>query len=82
MKLDKKIKDTIFKIFISGEIELLCFILNSIISAKLGNFIWTFEMLRSTLAGTFIQFLNLVLLINGVILFLYIVVFLILLIKS
>ncbi len=82
MKLNKKQKDTLFQIFIIGEIQLLGFIIYLMISAKLGDFIWTVEMLRSSLTGTFIQILDLVLLINGLILSVYIIAFLILLLKS
>jgi len=82
MKLNEKQKDTILKIIISGEIQLFSYLFYLVISAKSGVFIWTFEMLRSSLAGTFMQIINLVFLINGIILFLYIVVFLILLLKS
>ncbi|MBY8980494.1 MAG: hypothetical protein KGD72_08895 [Candidatus Lokiarchaeota archaeon] len=82
MKFNKKQKDTLFKILLTGEIELLCYLLYLIISVNLGDFVWTVEMLRSSLTGLFIQFLKLVFLINGVILFLYIVVFLIFLLKS
>ncbi len=82
MKLNEKQKDTLFKLFIFGVIQLLCVNLFLIISAISGEFNWTVEKLTSSLAGTFIQILNLVFLINGVILFLYIVVFLALLIKG
>ena len=82
MKFNKKQKDTLFKILLTSEIELLCYLLYLVISINLGDFIWTVEMLRSSLIGYFIQFLKLIFLINGVILFLYIVVFLIFLLKS
>ena len=82
MKFNKKQKDALFKILLTSEIELLCYLLYLIISINVGDFIWTPEMLRSSLIGYFIQFLKLVFLINGVILFLYIVVFLIFLLKS
>ncbi|TES99239.1 MAG: hypothetical protein E3J90_04905 [Promethearchaeota archaeon] len=82
MKLNEKQKDTIIKIFIIGAIQLLCFILYLVISAISGDFTWTVERLTSSLTGTFIQILKLVLLINGVILFVYIVIFLILLLKG
>ena len=82
MKFNKKQKDTLFKILLTSEIELLCYLLYLVISINLGDFIWTPEMLRSSLTGFFIQFLKLVFLINGLILFLYIVVFLIFLLKS
>ena len=82
MKLNKKQKDTIFKIIIFSTIQLLCYIIFLIISAKLGDFIWTPEMLTSSLTGTIMQILNLVFIINGIILFVYVVIFLILLFKS
>ena len=81
MKLNKKQKDTLIKMLIFGEIQLMIIILYLFISAISGNFNWTVEKLTSSLAGTFIQILDLVLLINGVIIFTYFVVFLILLLK-
>ena len=81
MKLNKKQKDTLIKMLIFGEIQLMIIILYLFISAISGNFNWTVERLTSSLAGTFIQILDLVLLINGVIIFIYFVVFLILLLK-
>ena len=78
MKLNEKQKYTILKIIISGEIQLFCYLFYLVIPAKSGIFVWTFELLRASLAGTFMQIINLVFLINGIILFLYIVVFLIL----
>ncbi|MBY9021458.1 MAG: hypothetical protein KGD67_10385, partial [Candidatus Lokiarchaeota archaeon] len=77
MKLNERQKDTLFKIFIIGVIHLLFFNFYLIISAISGEFNWTVERLTSSLAGTFIQILDLVLFINGVVLFLYIVAFLV-----
>ena len=57
MKFNKKQKDTLFKILLTSESELLCYLLYLIISINLGDFIWTPEMLRSSLTGFFIQFL-------------------------
>ena len=82
MKLNEKQKGTLFKVFIIGALQLLCINLYLIISAISGDFNWTVERLTSSLAGTFIQILDLVLLINGVILFLYFVIFLALLLKG
>jgi hypothetical protein len=82
MKLNEKEKDTLFKIFIIGAIQILCINLYLITSAMSGDFNWTVERLTSSLAGTFIQILDLILLINGVVLFLYIVAFLLLLLKG
>ena len=82
MKLNEKQKDTFFRIFIIGSIQLLCFTFYLIISTLSGDFNWTVERLTSSLAGVFIQILDLILLINGVILFLYVVIFLILLVKG
>jgi len=82
MKLDEKQKDSLFKSFIFAVIQILLFNLYLIISAISGDFNWTVERLTSSLAGFFIQILDLLLFINGVIIFLYSTVFLILLIKS
>ena len=82
MKLDEKQKDSLFKIFIFAVIQILLFNLYLIISAISGDFNWTVERLTSSLVGFFIQILDLLLFINGVIIFLYSTVFLILLIKS
>jgi hypothetical protein len=82
MKLNKKQSDTIFKIVIFSTTQLLCYIIFLVISAKVGVFKWTPELLTSSLTGTIMQILNLVFLINGIILFVYIVIFLILLLKS
>ncbi len=82
MKLNEKQKGVIFKIFMFGVIQILCYIINLMISAKLGDFVWTPEMLTSSLTGNIIQILNLILIINAVILFVYVVIFLILLLKS
>ncbi len=82
MKLNERQKDTLFKLFIFGALQLLCFNLYLIISAISGDFNWTVERLTASLAGTFIQILDLVLLINAVIVFLYFVIFLALLVKG
>lgn len=82
MKFNEKEKGVLYNILIFGEIQLLSFVLYLIISAISGDFNWTVERLTSSLAGTFIQILKLVLLINGGVIFIYVVIFLILLVKS
>ena len=82
MKLNEKKKDSLFKILICGEIQFLIYIIRFLISAKVGIFVWTIERLTSHFAGIFIQILDLVLFVNGVIIAIYIVIFLILLLKS
>jgi hypothetical protein len=82
MKLNEKEKDTLFKIFIFSVIQILCLNIHFIISALSGDFIWTIERLTSSFSGTVIQILDLILLINGFIIFLYIVIFLMLYLKS
>jgi len=82
MMLNEKQKDALFKIVIFAVIQILCYNLFLIISAISGHFTWTVEQLTASLAGTVIQILNIVFIVNGVILFLYVVVFLLLLLKS
>ena len=82
MMLNDKQKDALFKIVIFAVIQFLCYNLFLIISAISGHFTWTLEQLTASFAGTVIQILNIVFIVNGVILFLYVVVFLLLLLKS
>ena len=82
MKFSENQKDTLLKISIFGTLQLSCYLLYLFISAISGVVDWTIEMLTSSLTGIFISILRLVLLINGVILFVYVVIFLILLVKS
>jgi len=82
MKLNEQQKDASFKIFIFAVLQLIFFNLQLIISVISGNFNWTIERLTSSLAGIFFQILGLVLLLNGIALFVYIVIFLILLAKN
>ena len=53
-------KQSLFKIFIYGMIEVICFNLYIIISGLEGNFNWTVERLTSSVAGMAIQTINLV----------------------
>ena len=82
MKLNEKEKDTLFKLFIFSAIQIFCYIIYIIISAISGDFNWTIERLTSSFEGMVISILKLILLINGVIIFLYIVIFLIFLLKD
>ena len=82
INLNEKEKDTLFKLFIFSAVELFCLSIYVIISGLSGDFNWTIERLTSSFEGTVIQILQLIFLINGVIIFLYIVIFLILLVKN
>ena len=53
-------KQSLFKVFIYGMIEVICFNLYIIISGLEGNFNWTVERLTSSVAGMAIQTINLV----------------------
>ncbi|MCJ7651329.1 MAG: hypothetical protein MUP85_22200 [Candidatus Lokiarchaeota archaeon] len=53
-------KQSLFKVFIYGMIEVICFNLYIIISGLEGNFNWTMERLTSSVAGMAIQTINLV----------------------
>ena len=82
MKLNEKEKDTLFKLFIFSVIQICCINLHLIISTLSGDFNWTVERLMSSLGGKVIQIIDLVSLINGIIIFLYIIILLILLVKG
>jgi len=82
MKLNEKEKNALFKIFIFSVIHIFCLNIHYTISALSGDFNWTVERLTSSFGGMVIQILDIILLINGVIIFLYIVIFLILWLKS
>ena len=82
MKLKENEIDTLFKLFLFTVVELFCISVYIIISALSGDFNWTVERLTSSFGGMVIQILQLVVLINGVIIFMYIVIFLILHVKN
>jgi len=82
MKLKENEIDTLFKLFLFTVVELFCISIYIIISALSGDFNWTVERLTSSFGGMVIQFLQLIILINGVIIFMYIAIFLILLVKN
>jgi len=82
MELSDKQKDTLFKVFIFGIIEFICFIIFITISGLSGNFTWTVEQLTSTPLGMFLQILNLIIVVDGIIMFLYILAFVVMLITG
>lgn len=82
MELSDKQKDTLFKVFIFGIIEFICFIIFITISGLSGNFTWTVEQLTSTPLGMFLQILNLIIVIDGIVMFLYILAFVVMLITD
>ena len=82
MTFNENKKDTLFKIFIFSLIQIIFINIHLIISAFSGDFNWTIERLTSSFAGMVIQILDLLILINGIIIFLYIVIFLVLLVKE
>jgi hypothetical protein len=82
MRFNEKEKDALFKILIFSVIQIYCIYIHFIISAHSGDFNWTIERLMSSFAGSVIQIIDLITLINGIIIFLYIVILLILLAKD
>ena len=82
MELSDKQKDTLFKVFIFGIIGFICFIIFITISGLSGNFTWTVEQLTSTPLGMFLQILNLIIVVDGIIMFLYILAFVVMLITG
>ena len=82
MKLSKRQKETIFKIFIFGIIEFICINFYLIISGVAGHLLWSVEQLTTTPEGMAIQILNLIILVDGIVLFVYLVVFVILFLTS
>ena len=77
MVLSEKQKDTLFKIFLFGIIEFICFTAFITISGLAGHLSWTIEQLTSTPVGMVIQILNLIIVVDGILLFLYFLVFII-----
>ena len=82
MELGKKQKDTLFKLFLFSMIHFLLITLYLVISGISGDFDWTIERLTSSLTGVFIQILNLAILINGILIFIYIIILIILTLKN
>jgi len=81
MKLNSKQKNSLFKLVIFSIIQVFCLIYYVIISRFAGTFEWTVYELTTNTYGVVVQILNLIMLVNGIIIFLYIVVFLIWVIK-
>ncbi|MFX1449104.1 MAG: hypothetical protein ACFFCG_13410 [Promethearchaeota archaeon] len=79
MKLDEKKKDTLFKVFIFGMIEVICFIVFLIISGLAGHLLWSIEQLTSTPDGIIIQIVNLIMVVDGIVMFVYLIIFIIML---
>lgn len=82
MKLSEKQKDTLFKIFIFGIIEFICINLYLTISGFAGHLLWSVEQLTTTPEGMAIQILNLIILVDGIVLFVYLTIFVILFLTS
>ena len=82
MELGKKQKNTLFRIFIFIMIQFLLLTIYLVISGISGDFNWTVERLTSSLTGVFIQVLNLAILINGILIFIYILMLILLLLKN
>jgi hypothetical protein len=77
MKLNDKQKDTLLKLFIFALIQAFCLFYYVIVSRFAGTFNWTVQELTTNSYGTIVQILNLIMFLNGIIIFLYIVFFLI-----
>ncbi|MFX0026934.1 MAG: hypothetical protein ACFE8M_11040 [Candidatus Hermodarchaeota archaeon] len=75
-------KKTLFKLFIFAVIEFMCINLHYIISGVTGGLEWTVERLTTTIEGIFIQIINLVGIITGFLIAIYIIMFLLLLAKG
>jgi hypothetical protein len=71
-------KQSLFKIFIYGMIEIICLNLYFIISGLEGSFAWTIERLNSTAAGMLIQTINLIAIIIGFVLLIQFIMYLLL----
>jgi len=82
MKLSKKQKDTLFTLFIFCMIEVICSFLFVTISGLAGHLVWTVEQLTTTPEGMVIQILNLIILVDGIMIFLYITIFFIMFLTS
>ncbi|MBY9015100.1 MAG: hypothetical protein KGD68_05340 [Candidatus Lokiarchaeota archaeon] len=77
MKLSEKQNDTLFKVFLFGMIEVICCSVFVTLSGIAGHLYWTLEQLTTTPIGMVIQILNLIILVDGIVLFLYLFAFVI-----
>ncbi|NHJ26334.1 MAG: hypothetical protein EAX89_17275 [Candidatus Lokiarchaeota archaeon] len=75
-------KNALFKIFIFSSIQAICFITFVIISGITGSFDWPIERQTSSIAGIIIQIINLIVLIDGMIIAIYVIIFIILIVKG
>lgn len=75
-------KKVLFKLFIFGVIEFMCLNLHYIISGVTGSLVWTVERLTTTIEGFFIQIINLISIITGFLIAIYIILLIILLAKG
>ena len=82
MVLSEKQKDTLFKVFLFGIIEFICFVVFITISGLAGQFSWTVEQLTSTPMGMVIQIVNLIIVVDGIVMFLYFLAFIIMFIAG
>ena len=82
MELSEKQKDTLFKVFLFGIIEFICFVVFITISGLAGHFSWTIEQLTTTPMGMVIQIVNLIIVVDGIIIFLYFLAFIIMFIAG
>lgn len=82
MQLSDNQKNLLFKAFLFCMIEVICFSIFVTVSGIYGNFEWTVEELTSSPVGMFIQILNLVIVIDGILIFLYLLALIITFIKG
>ncbi len=82
MALSEKQKDTLFKVFLFGIIEFICFVVFITISGLTGHFSWTIEQLTTTPMGMVIQIVNLIIVVDGIVMFLYFLAFIIMFIAG
>lgn len=75
-------KKTLFRLFIFAVIEFMCINLHYIISGVTGDLEWTVERLTTTIEGIFIQIINLIGIITGFLIAVYIIMLLLLLAKG
>ncbi len=82
MKLSETQKNRLSKVFFFGMIEVICSTFYITISILSGHIYWSVEQLTTTPMGMVIQILSLIILIDGIIISIYLVIFVIKLIKS
>ncbi|NHJ22220.1 MAG: hypothetical protein EAX91_14840 [Candidatus Lokiarchaeota archaeon] len=82
MVLDEKKKTNLFLLAIIAVIQISLYNLYFIISAITGDFNWTIERLTTTPVGFLVQIIDLILTINGVLLFLFIAIALLQLLRK